>query len=353
VWRPHALGCHGDLAARCCAPHDPAAAADDDGDTMPDGCEQAIAERFAPVIYHSSDETNFPTNVDRVLHASGLYFYDDGCDPDLVRPVQASPAQAALLGWSTDASCGPHTTVRSDATRSAGKQRTFFLADLPRDLRAGSADTREWTTYAHVYPNAVGGVTVQYWRLYAYNDATNDHGGDWEGLHVVLDDELRPFAVRLVGHATVDTAPFDAFEREGAHVRVFSEGGGHATHASGASIRARGCDGGPCAVDPGDPRTFVRHETWPGGQVTFPGGRRSAAGALVNVGSRVAPLHGQDFIRYSGLWGSPGLLYGTSGYWGPAFNETAMRRDGFVTAWCAGMAGEHLEAECYAADVSR
>ena len=352
-WRPHAFGCHSDLAARCCAPQGAVRAADGDGDLLLDACEQAIAERFAPVIYHSSDETNFPTNVDRVLAASTLYFYDDACGPDLVSPVRASPSQPSLLGWVIDESCGDRARVRSDATRSQRKQRTFFLGDLPDEQRAGSRDTREWTTYVHVYPDAIGGVTVQYWRLYAYNDAVNDHGGDWEGFHVVVDEELRPVAVRLMGHASLEELPFDALEREGTHVRVFSEGGGHATRAAGTGIRARGCEAARCVIDPNDPRTFIRHETWPGGRVTFPNGRRSAAGVLLNVGSRVKPLHGQEFVRYSGLWGSPGFLYGTSGYWGPAFNETGMRGDGFITAWCAGMAGTHLEAECYAKDVSR
>src|SRR6185295_8875096 len=106
---------------------------------------------------------------------------------------------------------------------------------------------------------------------------------DWEGFHVVVDEELRPVAVRLMGHASLDELPFDALQREGTHVRVFSEGGGHATRAAGAGIRARGCGAARCVIDPDDPRTFIRHETWPGGRVTFPNGRRSAAGVLLNV----------------------------------------------------------------------
>jgi hypothetical protein len=37
---------------------------DDDNDNIDDSLEQRLAEKYAPVIYHSSDETNFPTNVD-------------------------------------------------------------------------------------------------------------------------------------------------------------------------------------------------------------------------------------------------------------------------------------------------
>ena len=76
------------------------------------------------------------------------------------------------------------------------------------------------------------------------------------------------------------------------------------------------------------------------------------AARLLNVGEKEAPLNEQLFIAYSGLWGSPGLLYMTSGYWGPAFNETNMRGK-FVTAWCLGMTGARAERECAPRDVTR
>jgi hypothetical protein len=76
------------------------------------------------------------------------------------------------------------------------------------------------------------------------------------------------------------------------------------------------------------------------------------------------------FIRYSGLWGSPGRLFITSGYWGPAFNETgAQCADGTdaygrglwfragspscgavtIVSWCDDAGGPlDLDAECRA-----
>jgi hypothetical protein len=342
----------GDLAVTC-GVELPPGAFDADGDGLSDACEQMLAERFAPIVYHSSDETNFPTSVDRLLERSTLSFFDDACSPDHVSVVRAAPRQTDLVARKHGASCGASSHVTSDGTRSMRKHRTFFLADVDDSARAGSADTREWTTYFHAYKNDLGGVTVQYWRVYAYNDALNDHGGDWEGVHLVLDASLALRAVRLMGHSTIDEESPDTFEREGTHVRVFSEGGGHATLAVGDHIRARGCDAEECAIDVADGRTFVRQETWTGGAVRFPHRASSQGGALVNIGAKERPMNGQVFVRYSGLWGSPGLLYGTSGYWGPAFNETAMGEGGFVTAWCAGMAGEALDAECHADDVSR
>ena len=47
-------------------------------------------------------------------------------------------------------------------------------------------------------------------------------------------------------------------------------------------------------------------------------------------------MNGQVFLQYSGIWGSPGFLFESSGYWNLAFNETAMHGD-FITAWCAAL----------------
>ena len=73
-----------------------APASDGDGDGIADACEQALAEKFAPIIYHSSDESNYPTNVDLFLRNTSLWFYDDACTPDLKEPIRARPRRALL-----------------------------------------------------------------------------------------------------------------------------------------------------------------------------------------------------------------------------------------------------------------
>jgi hypothetical protein len=65
--------------------------------------------------------------------------------------------------------------------------------------------------------------------------------------------------------------------------------------------------------------------------VGFCNGTVTQTGHLVNVGAKIAPMNGQVFLQYSGIWGSPGFLFESSGYWEPAFNETAMQGD-FITA---------------------
>ena len=176
---------------------------DSDADGLPDFWEQLLAERFAPILYHSSDESNFPTNVDWVLPKTELWFYDDACTPDLDKLIIRSPTQAQLLEHQYTGGCGSSDTVYSAGTRSINKQRTFYLADVAEAFRQGSLDSRDWVTYYHAYPNDQGGVTIQYWRFYAYNDAANNHGGDWEGFHLVLNQDLQPASIGLLGHTDI------------------------------------------------------------------------------------------------------------------------------------------------------
>ncbi len=327
------------------------ATTDLDGDGLDDACEAALAEAYAPVILHSSAETNLPTDVDDFLTHTSLAFRDDACragaDPKLVR---AAPVQTALLGHTLESPCDG-ARVTSDGSRSDRKRRTFFLTNVDDAAKRGSADPRRWRTYVHAYPNDRGGVTLQYWRVYTYNRAFFSHGGDWEGVHVVLGADRTVASVGLLGHTQIEAVAPSELAWEGTHPVVYSEIGGHTSRARGDEIPARGCvDSTACAVSFSDLGTFIRQETWTGGRVVAANGRVSLGGGLVNVGEKSAPMNGQVFIRYSGLWGSPGRFYFTSGYWGPAYNETSERRDGFITAWCAGMAGPlDLRKECWAA----
>lgn len=85
----------------------------------------------------------------------------------------------------------------------------------------------------------------------------------------------------------------------------------------------------------------------PGGPVVSP------AGPMVDLGSRLHPL--QTFLTYSGLWGALGLAPWSSGYWGPAFNETDMRADSFLKVWCFNIKdfqlAENGRRECYPDDM--
>ncbi|MDD1750173.1 MAG: hypothetical protein LUO89_09900, partial [Methanothrix sp.] len=235
-------------------------AQDMDIDGIADSCEQKLAEKYAPVVYHSSDETNYPTNVDWFLSKTSLRFYNYS-RPDFSYIIADHPTQAQLIGHVVDIG---GKNILSNGTRSRYKLITFFLDDLPYNFHPGSLDSSEWTTYYHVYmndaQNTEEGITIQYWRFYAYNDAVNDHGGDWEGIHIILDKTLKPLRIGLLSHNNIDYEPYSKVRIEEGHPVIFSEGGGHGSRLSGDGIQAVGCGGllGDilCAIRLDNPKTY-------------------------------------------------------------------------------------------------
>jgi hypothetical protein len=329
---------------------------DEDGDGLPDVMEDALAEKFAPVVYHGEKEDAFPVNVDWWLSRTRLLFYDRSRSPH-VTVVDTGPLQQDTLAAAADSAQGRYSS--SPFARSRMKTRSFFLDDVARAFRRGEADSTQWRTYVHSYKNTDGGVSLQYWRAYAWNEASLagldfSHGGDWEAVTVHLDAALRPAMVAYLQHTGI-AYYCDRVRWEGTHPIVYSEEGSHSSAPDRRALAST--------------RT-IRQETWTSGRTMWFGGELRASGSLVNVGERSRPRNRQAFIQYAGLWGAVRRLFITSGYWGPAFNETGARcQDGslayrfpfgyaatppscgpiFMNAWCDRMAvGALLPArECY------
>lgn len=316
-----------------------------------------LIAKYAPIVYFDRNEKYFPTNVDWFLERTALWVCD-GSDGILnTIQVKNRPRQLDLLRQQHNLASGQR--IFSDGSRSDRKRSSFFLGDLAKDQRGGASDPAEWTTYVHAYKNDVGGLTIQYWRFHAYNEGLaiplpfsipglefGYHGGDWEGVSIVLDTGNSPLHLDLLGHTSIEKVTWEDIEREGDHPVVFCERGGHATMTAGAK------DG-------------LRHETWGtalGGGVFLPNGTSVPAGGLLDVGSKLEPMSDQFFVQYSGLWGSPSQFpilgsdpyYFSSGYWGPAYNETELDPDGFITAWGKGTVDRQISSgamrEFYATD---
>ncbi len=296
---------------------------------------------FAPVVFYAEDEPNLPTNVPAFLTQTVLWYYDKSCRPESTRVEDAAERFIPRLIMQPCAAGAPSTD--SYGTRSTGKERTFFLANVTPKNQRGSEDSREWTTYYHAYPNDAGGITIQYWRFYAYNTGffwghrawIGCHGGDWEAIHIALGPgpAYSPREILLLGHKDIDRKPFSSAKVIGTHIQIFADKGGHTSLLVESAM---------------DEKRFVRHESWTGARVRWLPGTIMPGGALLNLGEKTAPMPGMEFLRYSGLWGtreSSGWFSGLrSGYWGPAFNETGMGSKGFITAWCAGMADSDRRA---------
>src|SRR5439155_13326109 len=102
-----------------------------------------------------------------------------------------------------------------------------------------------------------GGVTLQYWRAYAWNDARFagldvGHGGDWEAVIVHLDASLQPVRTAYLDHTGI--VDWGASVRwEATHPLVWSEEGGHSSYPDSRHLRSS---------------RFIRQPTWTGGMVT-------------------------------------------------------------------------------------
>jgi hypothetical protein len=289
---------------------------------------------------HPRSEPNLPTSVDWFLTKTTLAFHDDGCPQD---NKNYGIATLDLLENAKLASaCNQHVYAAS-GTRSAKRTATFVLSDVDDQYKAGSSDPSQWVTYFHAYRNSGGGWTIQYWSFYAFNTGVKVgpfelgyHGGDWEMVAVVLGPDDAPVGLRMTGHTDLQSVPWPGVSKNGTHPIIFTERGGHEVHAA----------------DPGT-SPYIVHPTWPGSLVAMAGGIPHPVGPIVDLGTKLHPKVG--FLRYSGIWGSIGATPISSGYWGPVFNETGMKSDGFLAAWCDGVADPQLadegKRECFADDV--
>jgi len=193
---------------------------DHDHDGIDDSLEQILAEKFAPVMIIEPGDENYPVNVDWFLDRTRLK-YHEACfwgdvEESLPVPPGSNPigSQDNLIGppWThpgdfgenqTGGHCGgeesSHRAITTIAKDPGGEgptgysdRTTFYLATLDEPYRVGSLDPLDWVTYFHAYPTADGGIMIQYWHVFAYNDFPfDDHGGDWDAtIHVQLDNTL-------------------------------------------------------------------------------------------------------------------------------------------------------------------
>ncbi len=371
---------------------------DNDGDYIDDNLEQALANKFAPVIFIGSDESNYPVNVDWFLQHAYLQYHED-CTFDVDAYVQypgfPNPlmTQSNLIGvpdpWLYHANCGqgdtgyrhpPHRDITTIATDPDGQvsagalttgysdQQTFVIPDLDEQYKVGSLDPRDWKTYFHAYPANDGGIMIQYWHLFAYNDLSvvgfGKHGGDWDAtIHVHLLPDLKTVeGVWFSRHSHDD--PGDKFAPSqmtflGNHPLMTIDGGGHAAFASTGDFCANHSFAGGTAAwptnmnDPLDPKVLgaiaccgnlfcdifssdhpggTVWETWDGGTVvstnnlTHQVASPSYHGGMVNLGE-YNPC-GNTLGGDSKCYGSMQASILEAGYFRPLNNQIFIQFEG-------------------------
>lgn len=335
------------LAAACTdAPTPRAAPADEpllttwgidaDHDGIDDGTEWALANQYAPVLYMPNMITRaeagagvqgdwtWPANVDWYLPQVRMRIHHNNCtDHQLLNFGQVTPTnllqqahQRFKLGVF---GCSHSTPVQYSDTSWHVDDHYFLQAGDDAAVHPGMRTPSQWKSYVHSYPNDIGGITLQYWVFYAYNDgiSSQNHEGDWEHVAVKLNASHTPAAVIFSAHGHLNAyAPSQVTWYGGTHPEVWVADGSHASFRSQSVCNTTLTEGvySSCWTNH-DQRWF----TWAGGRGTAAG---IQGAGLVALGEKAYPTSGQQWIRYSGRWGEKGQFDGTSGPRGPAYQSS-------------------------------
>lgn len=244
---------------------------DGDRDGLRDDEEALLAARYAPLVLLDRRDENRPASVAWLLRQVSPVGLDKQTPTTDERPRDALPP----------------------------------LFEMPEWVRGGAPDRNDWATYVHVFLREDGGINVQYWFFYPYNDGPLlfDHDGDWEHLTVRLDAERRPLGAYLAQHAQDNPGPYRSWSRlrkVDDHPVVLSALGSHATYAEPEDApwfdRVSECADALRCDDP----AWATWET-----------------PLLDLGERARPLQHPEVFGYEGRWGKHQRVPGTSGPFGP------------------------------------
>jgi hypothetical protein len=335
---------------------------DNDGDGIDDGTEWDLANTYAPVLYMPNlitraqagsgvqGDWTWPGNVEFYLANTQMRFHHSNCPDHQILNVgtittsniitQRHQRATTWLGCTHSG-----TTFGSNGDGGFDNMNAFFLQAVDDNLvHPGVRDASGWKVYTHVYRNNIGGISMQYWFFYPYNDfiAGFNHEGDWEHITVQLNASLQPATVGYAAHFDKTTWPaFQVTWYNTTHPQVWVADGSHASYASEGE-----CDGiYPEGVSQScwtnlDQRWF----TWSGGKgydQGMQGGGLVNMGEMPMAGSNRRPMPGQDWLRYSGRWGEIGLEEAV-----PDENSSGPKGPGYNGNWATDLVTGCGEASC-------
>lgn len=264
------------------------------------GDEQALAERFAPVVRLVEQESE--------------------CAPG--EPYNPLDVEVLLANEPTVALRGPWNVtdlVEIGPDANDLRNRFEYHLDFPGDpLNAGCtyeqwarrlADGSEPTIYAHVatQEDEPGKLALQYWLFYAFNDFANTHEGDWEMIQLLFDasdprDALdqAPIEVGYSSHEGAEGSDWDDEKLsivDETHPVVYPAAGSHANKYTEALYLGSSAEAGVGCDDTRGPHREVRPVV-----KTIPSDPSAAEAAF-------------PWIDYEGRWGElqPAFFNGPTG----------------------------------------
>jgi hypothetical protein len=250
--------------------------------------EQALAERFAPVVR--------------------LVEQEEECGPG--EPYEPLDVDLLLDEEPTVALRGPWSRtdlVEIGPSAEDLRNRFEYHLDFPGDpLDAGCSyelwtrrlvEGSEPTVYAHVAtePGHAGKLALQYWFFYTFNDFNNTHEGDWEMIQLVFDADdaaeavgEEPVSVGYSSHEGAEEAAWDDDKLDvvdETHPVVYPGAGSHANKYTEALYLGSSAEAGVGCDDTRGPHRELRPAV-----ATIPSDPAAAAAAF-------------PWIEFEGRWG--------------------------------------------------
>lgn len=300
---------------------------DEDRDGLDDGCEARLLNARAPLLHLADNDWTKPANVDWYLARVVMRFHHNNCGDDAILGL-GKVTQDNLNRQRHNTKKGVSGLCRHSGTaiRSGvgpwNENEHFFLQAASDATHKGSSNPADWIVYGHAFPNNFGGINLQYWFFYPYNDnfGSANHESDWESVLIALGPDRKFSHAKFCAHGGCDnTFGRNSLTFYGDHLEVWVADGSHASYPSEVScdrqvVGSEGAFPFNCSSAPRD-----RWFTWKGGKGAEAGHQ---GGGVVNVGEqgRGRVLNGQFFIDYAGgVWGEQGEFELTSGKRTPSF----------------------------------
>jgi hypothetical protein len=248
--------------------------------------EQALAERFAPVV--------------RLVEQAEECGPGEPYEPMDVDLLFDEPTVALRGPWK------PTDLVEIGPTAADLADLYEYHLDFPGDALDPGCDYERWArrltegeasaVYAHAatdrgHPRK---LALQYWFFYAFNDFNNLHEGDWEMIQLVFDAEDErealaedPVEIGYSSHEGAERADWgdDKLELEGTHPVVYPAAGSHANKFTQALYIGSSADAGVGCDDTNGPHVELRPTV-----MTIPSDPGEAQAAF-------------PWIAYEGRWG--------------------------------------------------
>lgn len=271
-----------------------ASAVDSDNDGIEDADEQALADKYAPILQFAKDEKFFPVSIDYHLNNSNLNQSRPGEDLTDPNPTVTS------IGLITD----PDAKFYLD-----NRQGNVSNDNIEKDYVKNTSDIG-YTVYARVstqtYESKIYYI-LQYWIFYAFNKGPlNTHEGDWEMVQFVLDSDQKPVEAMYSQHTSGERIEWELLERDGDHPKVYVALGSHANYFR--SFQGKLSLANDVVGDDGETLGINDY-------------------SLVLLGEKGVGDHPaeQDWLQYAGRWGDYGSdedeLRGKRGPYGPVYRE--------------------------------